>query len=213
MNAVNLREVITKAVCGKGTHSYRRTIEIPIPRSRMPFQVLGNYITNSRLGESSVIEGYGGTKMVQVKGAYDIHVWYACEHETYSEKTTVNYTELIPIKTYGGESIINPRSYAEIIGRPVCHKVYTRESGGTTYIKIEVELELQAEIIGETKLKIASVPAQKADIKPVRGIELVPPNFEGQSTGRYDDYYPDLKCEEDLPEEEEEEETEEYKNC
>ncbi|TLM97634.1 outer spore coat protein CotE, partial [bacterium] len=120
MNAVNLREVITKAVCGKGVHSYRRTIEIPVPGKRTPIQILGNYITNSRLEGSSVIEGYGGARLVQVKGAYDIHVWYACEHETYSEKTTVNYVELIPIKTYGGESIINPRANAEIVRRPVC---------------------------------------------------------------------------------------------
>jgi spore coat protein E len=212
MNAVNLREVITKAVCGRGEQGYRRTIEIPVPGKRTPIQVLGNYITNSRLEGSSVIEGYGGAKLVQVKGAYDIHVWYACEHETYCEKTTVNYVELIPIKTYGGESIINPRSYAEIVRRPVCRKVYAQESGGITYIKIEVEQEFLAEIIGETKLKIASVPGEKANIQTVRGIELVPPDCDGRCANHYDDYYPDLKCEEDLPEEEEEEE-EEDKTC
>lgn len=212
MNAVSLREVITKAVCGRGAYSYRRTIEIPVPRTRTPFHILGHYITNSRLEDSSVIEGYGGSKMVQVKGSFDTHVWYASEHETYCEKTTVNYTELIPIKTYGGESIINPRSYAEIIRRPACQKVFAQESGGAASIKTEVEMELQAEIIGETKLKIASVPAKRANIQPVHGIELVPPDFKGQGAGRFDDYYPDLKCEEDLPEEEEEE-TEEDGIC
>lgn len=211
--ALDLREVITKAVCGKGVQSYRRTIEIPVPRKHASIQILGNYITNSRLEGSSVIDGYGGAKLVQVKGSYDIHVWYACEHETNCEKTTVNYVELIPIKTYGGESIINPRSNAEIIRRPVCRKVYAQDSGGTTCIRIDVEQDFQAEIIGETKLKVASVPARKANIQPVRGIELMPPDCDGCYANYNDDFYPDLKCEEDLPEEEEEEEEEEDKTC
>lgn len=208
---LDLREVITKAVCGKGVHNYRRTVEIPIPRKHASIQILGNYITNSRLDGSSVIEGYGGAKLVQIKGSYDIHVWYACEHETSCEKTTINYVELIPIKTYGGESIINPCANAEIIRRPVCRKVYAQDSGGSTYIKIDVEQDFQAEIIGETKLKIASVPAKKANIQPVSGIELLPADSDSRYANYQDDYYPDLKCEEDLPEEEEEDE--EDKTC
>ncbi len=213
MNALNLREVITKAVCGKGIQKYRRTVEIPVPGKYTAIQILGNYITNSRLEASSVTDSYGGAKTVQVKGSYDVHVWYACEHETYSEKTTVHYVEIIPIKAYGGESITNPRSIAEITKRPICRKVYAQDSGNTTVIKIDVEQELQAEIIGETKLKIASVPAPKTGRQTISGIELLPPAPAGSIGNPYEEYYPDLKCEEDLPEEEEEEDEEEDKPC
>ncbi|MFA5880710.1 MAG: outer spore coat protein CotE [Eubacteriales bacterium] len=201
-----IREIITKAVCGRGTYKYQRSIDLEVPVGQKTIQVLGNFVSNAALDESTVAAQTGQGKTVRVKGHYDVHVWYAYDQDTKAAKTTVTFIEYIPIQTYGGESISNIKAFAEIIQKPRCRKAYVKVLEDKTVIRVETEQELAAEVTGLTKLKVGLVPAAATTVSPIMGKELLPP--QKQPAAEYilstPNYYLDLKCEEDLPEEDDE---------
>ncbi len=198
-----VREIIAKAVCGYGTFKYQRAIDIEVPADNKNIQVLGTFISNSALDEALVIDSNYG-KSVQVKGHYDVHVWYAPDQETRSAKTTVTFVEYIPIKLLGGESISSPQAFARITQKPKCRKSYVVSSDEKSVIRVEVEQELASEVIGLTKLKVGIAPSASMSEVSITGQELLPPNSFSNDNCMPDNCF-DLKCEEDFPEEDYEE--------
>lgn len=195
-----IREIMTKAVCGQGTFKYQRSIDLEIPAGQTNVQVLGTFISNAALDESKVVDNSKHRTAVQVKGHYDVHVWYASEQETRSAKTTVTFIEFIPIKSFGGESISNPQAYTRIIQKPRCRKAYVKDLGDKTAIRVEVEQDLASEIVGFTKLKVGIAPFTSSVSQTVKGLELIAPSSCSSPASPSIEYY-DLKCEEELPDE------------
>lgn len=202
-----IREVITKAVCGTGTYKYQRSIDLEVPVSHDTVQVLGNFVSNAVLTEAKVVDSTKYGKAVQVKGHYDVHVWYAYDQETRAAKSTVTFIEYIPIKMHGGESISNPQAFANIVQKPRCRKAYVKKLGDKSVIRVEIEQDLSAEVVGTTKLKVGIIPSALASSEPVMGQELLAPQGPAPIIVNHEhDYSFDLKYEEDLPEEDDEEE-------
>lgn len=200
-----VREIITKAVCGTGTYKYQRSIDLEIPIGHKTIQVLGNYVSNAAIDEALTVDRPMQGKTVQVKGHYDVHVWYAYDQDTQAAKTTVTFIEYIPMQMYGGESITNQRAFAKITQKPRCSKAYVKNLSDKSVIRVEIEQNLAAEVVGYTKLKVGVSPATLAAQAPVIGQELVPPGGSAvQQASISSNYYLDLKCEEDLPEEDDE---------
>lgn len=170
-----IREIITKAVCGKGSYRYQRSIDLEIPESQKTVQVLGNFVSNAALDEAQVVDSTKYGKSVQVKGHYDVHVWYANDQDTRAAKTTVMFIEYIPMKMYGGENITGEKALAKIIHKPHCNKAHVKNLGDKTVIRVEIEQNLAAEIIGSTKLKVGISPAVITGSGSVSGQELLPP--------------------------------------
>lgn len=203
-----IREIITKAVCGTGNYKYQRSIDLEIPISHKAIQVLGNYVSNAALEEAVAVDRPRLGKAVQVKGHYDVHIWYAYDQDTQAAKTTVTFIEYIPMQMYGGESISNQQAFAKITQKPRCTRAYVKDLGDKSIIRVEIEQNLAAEIVGYTKLKVGVSPTTLAAQATVIGQELVPP--EGRAVQQANmasmsaNYYLDLKCEEDLPEEDDE---------
>lgn len=195
-----VREIITKAVCGQGACKYLRSIDLEVPADQRTIQVLGTFISNSALDEAVVIDSTDYGKTVRVKGHYDVHVWYAYEQETRSAKTTVTFTEAIPIKTFGRENISNQQAFAKLTQKPRCRKSYLKTIGNKTVIRVEIEQDLASELVGLTKLNVGIVPSSVMSGIPIGGRELFPPPAN-QTAGPVADYYVDLKCDEDFPEE------------
>jgi len=196
-----IREIVTKAVCGRGSYTYLRSIDLEVPVSHKTIQVLGSHISGSSLDSVTVIEKTKQGTAVEVKGRYDIHVWYTYDQDTKAAKTTVTFIEYIPIELYGGESITNPQALVEITRKPRCTKAHVKNLGDRTVIRVEIEQQFAAQVIGMTKLKVAAMSAAGVGVETVKGQELVPPpQPAGNCSYPVSDYY-NLKCDEDLPEE------------
>lgn len=196
-----IREIFTKAVCGHGSYKYNRTIDLEIPGDQQNIQVLGTFVSNAVLDGSTIVDNPRYGKAVQVKGHYDVHVWYAPDQETRSAKTTVTFIEYIPIKILGGDSTSDLESIARITQKPHCRKAYVQRSACHSVIRVEIEQELYTEVIGLTKLKVAISGYSELNKTPVIGQELIPPQGEtGDYTlkaASYDCCY-DLKCDDDF---------------
>jgi spore coat protein E len=199
-NHPEMREIVTKAVCGRGSHDYQQSIDLELSLENEAIRVLGNFVSNAMIDEATLIETDAGDKTVEVKGHYDIHVWYSFDQETKAAKTTVTFKEHIPIELYGKGSITNPQVFAAIKQKPRCLKAHVKNSVDTPIIRVEIEQELTAEVIGQTKIKVG-VKQQAIAANTLQGIELKPPDCSVEKHPL--DCPLDLKCDEDLPDEDE----------
>ncbi|MDQ0270138.1 outer spore coat protein CotE [Cytobacillus purgationiresistens] len=141
------REIITKAVVAKGRKFIQSTHTI-CP-SHHPSSILGCWIINHKYKAKKV----GNT--VEIKGSYDINVWYSYKDNTQTEVVTecVEYTDVIKVK-YRDEDIIDDiEVIARVLQQPNCCEATISKNGNK--IIVNVEREFLVEVIGETKICVA----------------------------------------------------------
>lgn len=139
------REIITKAVCGKGRKFTQATHTIT--PSNAPTSILGCWIINHTYSASKV----GDT--VEVSGSYDINVWYSYNNNTQTEvvSETVSFVDQVPLaivdkncKDQGVEV------EATATQQPTAYEATISNAGNS--VLVQVEREFLVEVIGETKV-------------------------------------------------------------
>ncbi|MCI8545070.1 MAG: outer spore coat protein CotE [Bacilli bacterium] len=141
------KEIVTKAVIGKGKKYFKNNYSIESTDN--PTTVLGCWVINHKF------KGYKSGDKIGVDGSFDVNIWYSYEND--SKTTVVNkkfdYNDLFNVKTRNdvdltGDTDIIVRS----LKQPTCSKVNILDGG---VINFDIEKELGVEIVGETKMKIA----------------------------------------------------------
>ncbi|WP_186577396.1 outer spore coat protein CotE [Aquibacillus kalidii] len=146
------REIITKAVIGKGRKFTQDTNTIT--PSHRPSSILGcwviNHLYNAKLK---------GDDVVEVNGSYDVNIWYSYNDNTKTEVVTerVNYCDHIKLsvkdeQTLGDEVEV----FAKVIQQPNCLECTI--SNHDHKVQVEVEREFLVEVIGETKVCVKVDP-------------------------------------------------------
>jgi spore coat protein E len=180
--AVEYRQIITKAVCGKGrkfsqmTHTVRPTDQI--------HTVLGAWVINHHYECDKVGEA------VEVRGSYDINIWYATKGNTKTDvfKETVHYTEQIPLSYYDRnmhESSVMVS--AAVTQAPNC--VEATVAAHTDGVVVRVEKEFAVEMVGETKVCVPVYPLEYAETDDK---ELISGYSDEYDDGQFDDLDPHL---------------------
>ncbi len=159
IRAYQCREIITKAVCGKG-HKFSQGTHV-LTASYAPNTILGCWVINHKFKAHKVGD------VVEVVGSYDIDVWYSYENNTKTDvaKAEIKYVEPVPL------SYLDPHQLgesctvvAECSQEPRCVEASLL---GDRRIAVEVEKELVVEVIGETKLKVLACHSDDAEEKEV----------------------------------------------
>ncbi len=140
---VAYKEIVTKAVIGKGKKTYKNTYSIPTTDT--PTTVLGCWIINHNFN------AYDENDDIIINGGFDVNIWYSYDNDT---KTTVinkpiNYTEKETLNIEN-KDITNKSVIVRALKQPNCIKATIDDKN----INIEVEKELGIEIVGDTKVKI-----------------------------------------------------------
>ncbi|GED70132.1 spore coat protein E [Brevibacillus reuszeri] len=137
------RELIAKAVCGKG-HKFSTTTHTIIP-SQTPSTILGCWIINTNFQAEKVGDA------VEVSGTYDVNLWFSFANNTQTEvkRETVKFSVLVPLTFFDRNCRGDLEIVARAVEQPKCVKAEL--SGGGT-ITVKVESEFAVEIIGETKV-------------------------------------------------------------
>ena len=140
------KEIVTKTVIGKGKKKYKNTYDIVVEQK--PTTILGCWIINHNF------EAHEERNMIVINGSFDANIWYSYDEDT---KTTViskkiNYHEEEEQMVHE-KNIINKDIIIRCLKQPTCIKAQEEENT----IKMDIEKELGIEIIGDTKVKIASV--------------------------------------------------------
>ncbi len=141
------KEIVTKAVVGKGKKHFKNTYTATAEHE--PTTILGCWVINHQF------KGYKAGDKIGVNGSFDINIWYSYDNDS---KTTVinqkiDYNDLFNVRIkenadLSGDTDIIVRS----LKQPTCSEVNIKD--GNT-ISFNIEKELGVEIVGETKVKIA----------------------------------------------------------
>ncbi|SDT55835.1 spore coat protein E [Paenibacillaceae bacterium GAS479] len=152
------REIITKAVCGKGRKF--STVSHTVTPPHRPTSILGAWVINNQY--EAVRSGDG----IEVVGTYDINIWYSYNRNSQTDvaKETVSYVENIPL------SYVDPKHRAsteevaaEATQEPNCIEANISSSGASVVVR--VEREFSVEMIAETKVCVAVIPGGCDDIE------------------------------------------------
>ena len=141
------KEIVTKAVIGKGKKSFNDVYTITPEIA--PTTVLGCWVINHNF------KGYPNSGKIVIDGSFDVNIWYSYEND--SKTTVVNkkvsYNDLFNLKLKDQADL---SSDTDIIVRslkqPSCSKVEIMDDGS---INFDIEKELGIEIVGEKKIKVA----------------------------------------------------------
>jgi spore coat protein E len=149
------REIITKAVCGKGRKFSQGTHTLHLSKS--PTNILGCWIINH------FYEATRSGDVIEVSGKYDINLWcsYDNNSKTDVEKVTVSYVEEVPLSYLDS----NARGQMEVVcyatQQPSTVEATVSKSGDTVTVKVEKEFAV--EVIGETKLNVLVTEIEQDD--------------------------------------------------
>jgi spore coat protein E len=176
---VEYRQVITKAVCGKGRKFSHVTHTIETPDQ--VHNVLGAWVINHQYESSKVGEA------VEVHGSYDINIWYSTKGNTKTDvmKETVSYVEQVPL------SYLDPHTQevsvsisAAATQSPNCVEASISASHDSVHVRIEKEFVV--ELVGETKICVACYPLEYAEIDDKDFV------FQSQTDEQFEELDPDL---------------------
>jgi spore coat protein E len=148
------RELIAKAVCGKG-HKYTQTTHTIIP-SHAPSTILGCWVINTNFQAEKVGDA------VEVSGTYDVNLWFSFANNTQTDvkRETMKFSVLVPLSYYDKNSRGDLEIIARVVEQPKCVKAEL-VGGGTVTVKVDCEFAV--EVIGETKVCV--VVCQSCDDK------------------------------------------------
>ena len=139
------REIVTKAIIGKGKKTYHNTYEITVPEA--PTTVLGCWIINH------TFEGKEINNKIAINGSFDVNVWYSYDNDTktavINQKITYQEEETMEVNS----DVTNKDIIIRSLKQPTCTSA--KENGNT--ITIDVEKELGIEIVGDTLVKVSSI--------------------------------------------------------
>ena len=138
------REIVTKAVIGKGKKYFKN--KYSVNTEIKPSTILGCWIINNKFNGS--LKGDDAI----VTGSFDINIWYSSDNDTKTNviNETINYSEEINIKSKIDTDLDSSEIIVKSLKQPEC--VNATINGNT--IDFEIEKELGIEVVGDTKVKI-----------------------------------------------------------
>lgn len=142
------KEIVTKAVIGKGKKTFRNKYEA-ITTDRID-TVLGCWVINHTMN------GVNENGKVRITGSFDVNIWYSYDNNTKTsvEARKISYTEVVNVRLKENSSLTND---SEIIITSLKNPTVIDISSRNNIINYEIEKELGIEIIGDAKVMIQIV--------------------------------------------------------
>ena len=141
----NYKEIVTKAIIGKGKKLFKNDYEVVVERDIDT--VLGCWVINHNL------KGVKDGEYIKIIGNYDINIWYSYDGNTKTDVVSnkMFYEERVRVKVKENSEI---NDNTEIIIRSLKNPSCIDVSNSDKTIKYTISKELGIEILGDTKIKI-----------------------------------------------------------
>ncbi len=141
-----IREIVTKAVIAKGKKNIK--LQEKILTSVKPYSILGCWIINHEFESSKI-----NSELVRISGEFEINIWYSEINNTKTDiiREKIIYENDIQIKTIVKDYIENTD---DILARIIQHPAVTNAKIFDDRIETDITLEILAEVVGETKMKV-----------------------------------------------------------
>lgn len=154
MGEVMYKEIVTKAVIGKGKKTFRNTYEL---RTTDKIDtVLGCWVINHNMS------GSNDNGRVRINGSFDVNIWYSYDNNTKTnvEARKISYTEIVNVHLKESTTLTND---SEILITSLKNPTVIDVSSKDNLITYEIEKELGIEIIGDAKVKIQIMDSDYED--------------------------------------------------
>lgn len=154
MGEVMYKEIVTKAVIGKGKKTFRNTYEL---RTTDKIDtVLGCWVINHTMS------GSNDNGRVRINGSFDVNIWYSYDNNTKTnvEARKISYTEIVNVHLKESSTLTND---SEILITSLKNPTVIDVSSKDNLITYEIEKELGIEIIGDAKVKIQIMDSDYED--------------------------------------------------
>lgn len=140
----NYKEIVTKAVIGKGKKTFTTTNEKLVDKK--PSTILGCWVINH------IFKGERKNDAIIITGSYDVNVWYSYDNDTKTEvlKDTNTYREVVNIRRREDSDTDSEEVIVRSLKQPSCSKVDIDNNK----IVYTIEKELGIELVGDVKVKI-----------------------------------------------------------
>lgn len=142
------REIITKAICGKGK-KFSQTAHSITP-SHKPSSILGCWVINHKYKTN-----YKNDSVV-VEGSYDINTWYSHSNNSKTEVVTetVRYSDEVTLSRRDRNVVSDHKEVScHVLQEPNSLEANVSPNGNK--IVVQVEREFLVEVIGETKVRVS----------------------------------------------------------
>ena len=163
------REIVTKAVIGKGKKKYINSYDIEV--DNIPSTVLGCWIINHNF------KAHEEKDKIIIDGSFDANVWYSYDNDTKTMVTSKNITYTEEEKLNVTDKEVGTRDIIiRSLKQPTC--ISAKNEGNI--IKLDIEKELGIEVVGDTKVKIASVDDEDDtwdELESANDIDKINPNY------------------------------------
>ena len=148
----NYKEIVTKAVVGKGKKTSKD--DYSVTPENNPNTVLGCWVINHKFKGSKK-----GDDII-VDGSFDINIWYSYDNDskTAVDSRNFSYSETMNMKLSSLD--IDPN---DIIIRALKQPTVSDVKIENNNIKLSVEKELGVEVVGNTKVRIATLDVSDDD--------------------------------------------------
>lgn len=139
------KEIVTKAVIGKGKKYYRNTYTVDTDTK--PNTVLGCWVINHKFS------GHEVDGKIEIDGSFDVNLWYSYDNDTKTSVITKNisYKEVVSVAQRQTTDSSTKDIIVRSLKQPSCLSAKEKDST----IVIDIEKEIGVEIVGDTKVKIA----------------------------------------------------------
>lgn len=139
------REIVTKAVVGKGKKTFTTTKTVTPDCS--PTTILGCWVINHNF------RGYRNGNKINIEGSYDVNIWYSCSGDTKTEvvRETTKYLEEVSVPKTNDTDITNEDIIIRSLKQPSCARADIVDGK----IEYTIQKELGVEIVGDVKVKIS----------------------------------------------------------
>lgn len=140
----NYKEIVTKAVLGKGKKTFSNTYSVT--PSEAATTVLGCWVINH------TFKGVRDGEKIVINGSFDVNIWYSCLNDTSTEviKERQTYREVVSVKARETTDVDSEEIIVRSLSGPTCTST-SIEDGNIIYT---IEKELGVELVGDTKVKI-----------------------------------------------------------
>lgn len=140
----NTREIVTKAVIGKGKKEFTDTKKVKCENK--PDTILGCWVINHNF------KGVRNKDKVDIDGTYDVNIWYSCLNDTKTDviKDTYTYHEEVMMPNVNVDDYSNPDVIIRSLKQPICSKCDI-DNDNIIYTIVK---DLGIEVVGDIKVKI-----------------------------------------------------------
>ena len=140
------KEIVTKAVIGKGKKFFKDNYSISVEQA--PSTILGCWVINNKF------KGYKADGKIGVSGSYDVNIWYSYDNDSKTAvvNKNISYNDLFNVKLKSEADLSNDTDIiVRTLKQPNCTGVNIKDN----QITFDIEKEMGVEVVGETKVKIS----------------------------------------------------------